>query len=453
MDAFSTDPSKSLGKQIQFSDNSFSISSDQVDKVFETDRICKWISNFSKVSLQFPDHLLRYAPSIVSKLGPRKVHVLGDTSYSPCCVDVVAAQHLGADALVHFGEACLSSEDRTDFPILYVYTQLHLNPLSLNSLLEGDIPTLIVYDVGYSEVISNAQFSSNILLAKPSTEGKDRLGGRVFPPYHTFERIVYCGTNSSFLLLIALSLPDKQFFTYNPKAPDSLETAYTKVSKLVMKRYVGIEKAKDATRIGILMGTLSTQGYLNSLDSLRSAIVKSGKRPYSFLVGKPNPAKLANFPEIDIFVYISCPQSVYAMAAEETSKDYFQPVISPFELEMALNNNRSWEGNLCGDFEKILPGGSHFIPFEPKEGPDVSLLSGRIRLLGSESNKQETEVNGALLESETRVSELHRGGGGGSYLASRTWRGLEQKLGESEIPSEIVEGRKGIASHYEDEPK
>ena len=34
--------------------------------------------------------------------------MLGDTSYGECCVDEVAAQHLNADAVIHFGHTCLT---------------------------------------------------------------------------------------------------------------------------------------------------------------------------------------------------------------------------------------------------------------------------------------------------------------------------------------------------------
>ena len=37
-----------------------------------------------------------------------RVSILGDTSYGECCVDEVAAEHIGADGLIHFGNACLT---------------------------------------------------------------------------------------------------------------------------------------------------------------------------------------------------------------------------------------------------------------------------------------------------------------------------------------------------------
>jgi len=38
----------------------------------------------------------------------RHVFILGDTSYGSCCVDEVAASHIEADGIIHFGRACLS---------------------------------------------------------------------------------------------------------------------------------------------------------------------------------------------------------------------------------------------------------------------------------------------------------------------------------------------------------
>ena len=50
--------------------------------------------------------------------------------------------------------------------------------------------------------------------------------------------------------------------------------------------------------MGIAIGTLGVAGYLKALDRLRSLIVAAGKKPYVMVMGKLNPAKLANFPEV-----------------------------------------------------------------------------------------------------------------------------------------------------------
>ena len=108
-----------------------------------------------------------------------------------------------------------------------------------------------------------------------------------------------------------------------------------------MKRYALVEKAKDADRIGILVGTLGAASYSNVIDRVRDTVTKSGRKAYTFLVGKPNVAKLANFPEIDMFVLVACPESCISGSICD-SIEFFKPVISPYELDLALNKNREW---------------------------------------------------------------------------------------------------------------
>ncbi len=63
-----------------------------------------------------------------------------------------------------------------------------------------------------------------------------------------------------------------------------------------MRRYMMVEKTKDADRIGILVGTLGASKYGAIIDQVRQNVKNAGKRVYTFLVGKPNVPKLANFP-------------------------------------------------------------------------------------------------------------------------------------------------------------
>lgn len=51
---------------------------------------------------------------------------------------------------------------------------------------------------------------------------------------------------------------------------------------------------------GILVGTLGVAGYRSAIERVRSAAQRVGKKTYTLLVGKPSPAKLANFPEVEV---------------------------------------------------------------------------------------------------------------------------------------------------------
>jgi hypothetical protein len=87
-------------------------------------------------------------------------------------------------------------------------------------------------------------------------------------------------------------------------------------------------------------------------------IRRSGKKDYTLAVGKLNPAKLANFADIDLFVCMSPRESerecvcvcsaladiggLYAAVVAcplnsiIDSKEFFKPIVTPFELELAL---------------------------------------------------------------------------------------------------------------------
>jgi diphthamide biosynthesis protein 2 len=72
------------------------------------------------------------------------------------------------------------------------------------------------------------------------------------------------------------------------------------ISRALRRRYYLVERARDASIVGILLGTLGAAGYADAADRLRAAAAAAGKKTYTLLMGKPSPAKLANFPEIEV---------------------------------------------------------------------------------------------------------------------------------------------------------
>lgn len=46
-------------------------------------------------------------------------------------------------------------------------------------------------------------------------------------------------------------------------------------------------------------------GYLHMIHQMRELITKAGKKSYTFVMGRPNPAKLANFPEVNLIKYVN----------------------------------------------------------------------------------------------------------------------------------------------------
>ena len=338
---------------------------------------------------------------------------------------------------------------------MYVFTRREcgkeLLVKELREKLCGKVDKVVLlYDVEYQHELGDLEVEGlEVVVGQCSEEGQGvKKFGRTFK-IDSIDcldgcTIVYVGRGGQILLNFMYNLPKSEFLVFENS---NLIPAGVPVSKMLMKRYFLVEKTKDAERIGLLVGTLGTSNYGDILDKLRSTIKNAGKKVYTFLVGKPNVAKLANFPEIDVFVLVACPETSVL-----DSKEFLQPIITPYELELACNKGQEWSGQLVTDYRDLLSGGEKFTevtePAEFEEDGDVSLISGKVRSLGL---KSVGEGEGELVVVNNKTVSLIHEKGGGQFLAGRSWGGLEQKLGKTEV-GEVVEGRKGVASGYEGEP-
>ena len=220
-------------------------------------------------------------------------------------------------------------------------------------------------------------------------------------------------------------------------------------TKFLMKRNHYVEKCKDAQTLGIVVGTLTTKGYLDIIKHIQELAAKRNVKTYIFSVGKVNPAKLANFTDVDCFVLIGCSENnLY------NSRDFYKPLISVFEAEMALNPawNHQMPDTYSTDFREVLPEGKlHKSSNEAQMmDTDISLVTGKVRGYRSESDEasgNDRSFDGALQErGKLHVAELSSF----TKLQERTFRGLDPALGKNE-PSKIKQGRKGIPIKYDED--
>lgn len=147
------------------------------------------------------------------------------------------------------------------------------------------------------------------------------------------------------------------------------------------------------------------------------------------------------YSQIDIYVMVACPENdLYS------NRDFYKPLVYPFELEVALNSNREpYFTNHVTDYGELLLGRKYYCEIDHvKELTDVSLITGKIR---------ETKVESADATSmEMEVKQNWALENIGRNLQDRSWQGLEQKLGETEV--KLAErGRSGIPLHYKNEPE
>ncbi|XP_067157192.1 2-(3-amino-3-carboxypropyl)histidine synthase subunit 2 isoform X2 [Apteryx mantelli] len=383
-----------------------------LDGFYETDRAAAFVRGgaFRKVALQFPDELLADAAAVAARMEAAtgaEMYILGDTTYGSCCVDEVAAEHVGAEALVHYGPACLSPCGK--LPVLHIFGQQPLDVERCAEVFQEFYPdrqshVVVLSDVVYAHAMGeleqqlcqeypNVVFSSVACGDPPSQAlpGEVRQFGRRFPveaPGGLQDcAMFYVGAEGLALTSFMLTWNRCPFSSFDPATGCGRRETFN-VNRALMRRLYLVERARDAGVVGILVGTLGVAGYLAVLQHLRELLRRAGKRSYTLAVGKPNPAKLANFLEVDVFVLVACAQNSLL-----DSSDFYRPVVTPYELELACNPAREWTGNYLTDFRDLLPA---------------------------------------------------------SFLESRSWRGLEQQLGKTPV-SKAVQGRRGIAIAYEDE--
>lgn len=249
------------------------------------------------------------------------------------------------------------------------------------------------------------------------------------------------------LFLIIYLFAASQWFIYEPNKNTLIEKNPL-TAQYIRRRYHYIEKCKDAQILGLIVATLTAEGYLKIVSRLQDMAKARGIKTQIISVGRINPAKLANFLEIDCFVLIGCPfNNMY------NSKEYYKPIVSVFEAEMALNPawHMKYPEAYVTDFKKLLPEGEKFLAFNPavQQEQDVSLISGRLRGINTEDSMED----GAAALSEQQQALTGKGKlevmttNTGLTFEDRTWKGLDPALGNTE-PAKIEKGLRGIPTNY-----
>ncbi|KAK5653755.1 hypothetical protein OQA88_7912 [Cercophora sp. LCS_1] len=495
---------------------------EQLHEIYEIARTAHEIQNggWKRIGLQFPDTMLRDAPWVSEALStelaslqttsthpeastngaingspptkPQRIYILADTSYSACCVDEIAAEHVDADVVVHYGRSCLSPTSR--LPVTYVFTEHQLDRAATiaafeKEYTEKDTKAILMADVTYqshiqplaTELASRGYTSllSTTIIHDPTGRIPNRkIVTPTSEPVHEANlqdySIFHISTPPTALLL-ALSSRVKSLHIHPTSSSDA---QITSTQRLLGRRYARLLSLASAGIIGILVNTLSVANYLSSINAIRKRIAAAEKKSYTVVVGKLNPAKLANFAEVDGWVVVGCWES----SLVEDDAGFYKPVITPFELEVALagDENRVWTGEWWGGIEGVTEaepkkeeengvGGIEVGEDEDDEEsapPEFDLRTGKLishsrpmRMVAKETKQASKKGNeGKAVVSDSGAltlrpkAELATVNGvvspGAEFLRSqRTWQGLGSDYTVEESTT-IEEGRSGVARGY-----
>ncbi|CAK7274152.1 Diphthamide biosynthesis protein 2 [Sporothrix epigloea] len=484
------------------------------------------------VALQFPDSMLGDSPRIVQLLRAElastatvptdgssttneKIYILADTSYSACCVDEVAAEHADADVVVHYGRSCLSPTSR--LPVIYIFTQHGLDVNDVVQSFARELDTiasddgaaytqkvLIMADVTYQQHVATVTDQlrgrgyKNVLATKVVHRPLGSIPNRTIvgadgadlddESIDLHEYTVFHIAHPPKSLLLALAARVKSLYIYSTSEDSAGELLAPRTMGLLGRRYAKVLTLATAGVIGILVNTLSVKNYLKAVDAIRKRIADAGKKSYLIVVGKLNPVKLANFAEIEGWVVVGCWES----SLVEDDAGFYQPVVTPFELEMALmsDDTRIWGHKWWGGLEALTDAPAEqgassetteeqqadkteeMSDEEDSEVPQFDLRTGRLVTTSRPMrhrgpHKKLTNGNGTAagaLPNETlngalalraKAGELATIKGvvspGAEFLKSqRTWQGLGTEFDNEDVfaSTAVEEGRSGIARGY-----
>jgi len=283
--------------------------------------------------------------------------ILGDTSYGACCVDEIAAEHAGAGVVVHYGRACLSPTAR--LPVIYVFTSPPIDLGAVTASFRATFPdpaaqVCLMADIPYAHHIPDlcARLREEGYTELFATEVKHQpyslLPNRTIPPQaeknpealKAYSIFHISEPPASLLLILASRVKDMYIYPTNtPNTTTAIQKAIT--LPLLRKRYALLTMISSAPIIGILINTLSTPTYMATLTHLQELIAKAGKKAYTFVVGKVNAAKLANFDEVGVWVVVGCWESSLL-----DGTGFYKPAVTVFEFEVGLAGEaaRVWGG-------------------------------------------------------------------------------------------------------------
>ncbi|GAB4832775.1 hypothetical protein Ancab_006791 [Ancistrocladus abbreviatus] len=431
------------------------------------------------------------------------LYVMADTTYGSCCVDEVGASHINAECVIHYGDTCLSPT--STLPAFFVFGKASI---SISNCAENICefasnqgkPVLVLFGLEYTHAvqdikealvaealkwnISKSAITCADVLCSVMDPLKDHMsfcsdvevvGGHTNKTYVDEDGMAYSiggltwrlpkscriedfllfwiGPENSAFTNIVLRFNGCEIVRYNAAENYSV-TDLTQQKRMLKRRYYLVEKAKDANIIGILVGTLGVAGYLHMIHQMKELITRAGKKAYTLVMGRPNPAKLANFPECDIFVYVSCEQTALL-----DSKDFLAPVITPFEAILAFSRGSQWTGAYTVQFRNLMSS-SLESPTPSSEARFSFFQGGYVEELDDKecsNDKEEVFALAAATEKALRVHDKYphlpvkgNAKSGAEYLAARSYQGLDVH-DDSSLPGPFLIGRTGKASGYEDE--
>ena len=251
--------------------------------------IKSFCKNKKNICLQFPDYFLEYSTAIVvelSELCPNNTFfILGDTTFGSCCIDKVAGEHGNSDGIIHFGHACLSTPYINCPPVLWIFER---DPVDTNILydvlksLDAEKHILVLADTctydsiqSLNALLANDPIHRNITISSineqypylsPDNDSVApdhvlyNIQGRSFSLQSNMNitnvTLFYIGNDDTLTFSnIIMNTNFAKVFSFDPLS-NLVKEHNNQACLMIRRRYIMVQKARDANTIGIIVGTL-----------------------------------------------------------------------------------------------------------------------------------------------------------------------------------------------------
>ncbi|XP_075984266.1 diphthamide biosynthesis 1 [Anticarsia gemmatalis] len=301
--------------------------------------------NAKRVALQLPEGLTMFATTlcdIIETFTEADTVIMGDVTYGACCIDDFTALALGVDLLVHYGHSCLIPIDQTgDIKVLYIFVDIKIDPSHFVETILLNFPkqthlalvSTIQFVTTLHSVAKNLRGEGYVVTVpqcKPLSPGE--ILGCTAPKLEA-DAVIYLGDGRFHLEAIMIANPNISAYKYDPYEKKFTSELYEH-KMMQSNRHNQINKAKDASSFGLILGTLGRQGSTKVLGNLEKQISNCDKTFVKILLSEIFPSKLALF-GLDAFVQVACPR-----LSIDWGTAFPKPLLTPYEFSVSLGNSK-----------------------------------------------------------------------------------------------------------------
>ncbi len=320
----------------------------------ETDRVAEEIARHKarRVLLQLPDGLRPQAFGIAQELRRRtgaEILLSGDSCYGACDLAARQAEAVKADLLVHYGHSRMIPD--TGVPVLYVEARMGID---VESLVEKALPLTGGWKrVGLASTVQHVHQLLEVAEALKERDIEAFIGpgdekaphpGQVLGCHYgtalsvedRVDGFLFVGAGRFHPIGLAIST-GKPVVAADPYAPSAFRVDEGELRRLAMRRMAGIEAAKRARRIGVLVSLKPGQLDESAAENITKKLEEGGYEAFIICMDEVRGEALGNFTEAEAFVDAACPR-----IALDGVAGVRRPVLTLQEAQVMLGERR-WE--------------------------------------------------------------------------------------------------------------